>query len=382
MIEGRRNWKEKLQNATDVNSTYVWFHCSSLGEFEQGRPLLEAYKAKNPGHKIVLTFFSPSGYEIRKNYSGADIILYLPFDTKNNVRFFLDIINPEKAFFVKYDFWFRFLSGLQQRNIPVYLVSAIFRENQLFFKWYGGWYRKLLKLFTMLFVQTDESVERLARIGIHNAIKAGDTRFDRVTSLPSSEFNDPALDAFAKDSKVIVCGSTWPPDEELISRYLREEAVNHSVKFIIAPHEIHDKHVQQIINGLGDNRFCRYTSTGKDEAATARILIIDTIGKLSFVYRYGFLSYIGGGFGVGIHNTLEAAVYNLPVIFGPNFEKFNEARDLISENAAFTIMDYTDLKRILNELINDPEKTTRAGKAAGEYVRQHAGATETILSHI
>lgn len=382
MIDGRKNWKEKLVKGIDPKSNYVWFHCSSLGEFEQGRPLIEAYNASHPDKKIVLTFFSPSGYEIRKNYANADIILYLPFDEKRNVDFFLNTIKPEEAFFIKYDYWFWFLNGLKKREIPIYLVSAIFRNNQLFFKWYGGWYRNMLTQFTHIFVQTDNSVKLLNSKGFKNVIKAGDTRFDRVTSLPSTKFNDPLLDAFSKDSDVVVCGSTWPPDEEFISQYIKEFSEDKPVKFIIAPHEIHNKHVQQIMTYLDGVSVCRYTSATAKEAATSKVLIIDTIGKLSYVYRYGMLSYIGGGFGVGIHNTLEAAVYKLPVIFGPNYQKFNEACDLIAVNAAFSIKDYSGLTSVFNTFLNHTEKTKEVGDIAGDYVRQHAGATQIILNQI
>ncbi|MFB6343919.1 3-deoxy-D-manno-octulosonic acid transferase [Saccharicrinis sp. FJH62] len=382
MIAGRKNWKDKLTAGIDPNGQYIWFHCSSLGEFEQGRPLIEAYKMSHPGKKIVLTFFSPSGYEVRKNYPGADLILYLPFDTKSNVKFFLDTVKPEKAVFVKYDYWFWFLTGLKKRAVPTYLVSAIFRENQLFFKWYGGWYRNMLKQFTTIFVQTNDSVKLLESIETENVIKAGDTRFDRVTSLPESQFSDPLLETFAKDSKVVVCGSTWPPDEELISQYIREEVKDRYVKLIIAPHEIHDKHIQQIQERLEGIPVCRYTDPGKVNVSESRVMIVDTIGKLSYIYRYGVLSYIGGGFGVGIHNTLEAAVYDLPVIFGPNYLKFNEACDLINLNAAFSIANYNDLKLKLDQLLHDPERCKKTGKVAGNYVRENAGATQTILQTI
>lgn len=382
MLKGRKAWKKKLHKLVDPNGNYIWFHCSSLGEFEQGRPVLESVKLKHPDKKIVLTFFSPSGYEIRKNYANADIIMYLPIDTKPNVSYFLDTVKPEKAFFVKYDYWYHFLKGLNNRKIPTYLISAIFRKDQLFFKWYGSWYRNMLKQFTKVFVQSHDSLKLLESIHIQNAVLAGDTRFDRVASLPSSKFEDPLLEAFSADNQVIVCGSTWPPDEALISRYILEQNREKSLKFIIAPHEIHDKHVLQILAGLTEVPTCRYTKTTLQEAKQSRVMVIDSIGKLSFIYRYGIFAYIGGGFGVGIHNTLEAAVYKLAVVFGPNYKNFNEACELVKLGAAFSISEYKTFAKTLDILLKNIDSTFKKGQIAGDYVNKKAGATKIILHNV
>lgn len=382
MINGRKGWKSKLTDSIDPNAKYTWFHCSSLGEFEQGRPVLEAYRKKYKHEKIVLTFFSPSGYEIRKNYDQADIILYLPFDTPSNVKAFLNLIQPQKAFFVKYDYWFYFLEGLKKRDIPSYLISAIYRKNQLFFRWYGSWYRKMLNMFTKIFVQNDASGDLLRQAGITNWQKAGDTRFDRVAALPETRFSDMVLDAFCKDTNTVICGSTWPKDENLISNYIKAITSKADIKFIVAPHEIHESHIQHILSELSDISVCRYTKTEAKEAENCSVLLIDTIGKLSFVYRYGFMAYVGGGFGVGIHNTLEAAVYNLPVIFGPNYHKFNEACDLINLKAAHSASDFPSLKKMFDRYIFNKEAAEKTGRIAGEYVRKQSGATHTILQNI
>ena len=361
--------KEKL----DLNARYVWFHAASLGEFEQGRPVMEQLKRDKPETKILLTFFSPSGYEIRKNYAGADIVSYLPLDIPGNAWYFVNLVKPSKAIFIKYEFWPNYLLALQAANVPVFSISSIFRPEQVFFKGYGNWYKSLLKTFKHIFVQDKPSQELLQAHGINNVSVAGDTRFDRVADLASQAKSIPLVEAFVKDAqKVIVAGSTWPKDEELLVRYLKEHA---DVKLILVPHEIHDAHLSGIFKLLG-NDFIRYTQADDSNILSSNCLIVDTIGLLSSIYRYTHVAYIGGGFGVGIHNILEAAVYNVPVVFGPNYQKFREARELITAGGAFSISDYETLEAQLNKLFVDDE----AGKIAGEYVKQNTGATEMIIN--
>lgn len=364
-----------LKEKIDPNARYVWFHAASLGEFEQGRPVIEQLKREKPETKILLTFFSPSGYEIRKNYAGADIVSYLPLDIPGNTRRFVDLVKPCKAIFIKYEFWPNYLLALQAANVPVFSISAIFRPEQVFFKGYGKWYKRLLETFKHIFVQDKLSLELLQAHGINNVSVAGDTRFDRVADLASQAKSIPLVEAFVKDAqKVIVAGSTWPKDEELLVRYLKEHA---DVKLILVPHEIHEAHLSGIFKLL-ENDFIRYTQADDSSILSSNCMVVDTIGLLSSIYRYTKVAYIGGGFGVGIHNTLEAAVYNVPVVFGPNYQKFREARELIAAGGAFSISDYETLEAQLDKLFDDSE----AGKIAGEYVKQNTGATELILKEI
>jgi 3-deoxy-D-manno-octulosonic-acid transferase len=362
-----------LKEKVDPNARYVWFHAASLGEFEQGRPVIEQLKREEPDTKILLTFFSPSGYEIRKNYTGADIVSYLPLDTLGNALRFVDIVKPYKAIFIKYEFWPNYLLALKAAHVPVFSISAIFRPEQVFFKGYGSWYKSLLKTFKHIFVQDKPSKELLQAHGINNVSVAGDTRFDRVADLANQAKSIPLVEAFVKDArKVIVAGSTWPKDEEFLVRYLKEHA---DVKLILVPHEIHEAHLSGIFKQLGTD-FIRYTQADESNILSSNCLIVDTIGLLSSIYRYTNVAYIGGGFGVGIHNTLEAAVYNVPVVFGPNYRKFCEARELIAAGGAFSINDYEMLEAQLDKLFND----TDAGKIAGEYVKQNTGATKMIIN--
>ena len=363
--------KEKL----DPTARYVWFHAASLGEFEQGRPVIEQLKKEQPGKKILLTFFSPSGYEVRKNYTGADIVCYLPLDTPRSARRFVKLVKPAQAIFIKYEFWPNYLLALQAQQIPTYSISAIFRPNQLFFHWYGTWYKKLLKTFKHIFVQDEISLKLLADNGISNATIAGDSRFDRVVDLVSQAKSISLVEAFVKGAqKVIVAGSTWPKDEELLVQYLKSHS---DVKLILVPHEIHEAHLSGIFKLL-DADYVRYTQADEINILTANCLVVDTIGLLSSIYRYANIAYIGGGFGVGIHNTLEAAVYGVPVVFGPTFQKFREARELIAVGGAFSIDGYESLQLHLDQLFEDQ----RAGQAAGAYVRKNTGATEMILKSL
>lgn len=364
-----------LKQKIEPNTSYVWFHAASLGEFEQGRPVIEQLKKLKPETRIILTFFSPSGYEIRKNYTGADIVSYLPLDTASSAKKFIELVNPSKAIFIKYEFWPNYLMALQTANVPVYSISAIFRNEQIFFKWYGKWYKKLLQEIQHIFVQDNFSLEILKSHGIDRVSVAGDTRFDRVADLAAQAKNIPLVEAFVKGAdKVIVAGSSWPKDEELLVRYLK---LHPDLKMILVPHEIHAAHIAGISKLLNEN-FVRYTEATGENVQTTNCLVIDTIGLLSSIYRYAHVAYIGGGFGVGIHNTLEAAVWNVPVVFGPNYQKFREARELIAIGGAFSITSYEQFETEFDKLLND----TKAGKTAGEYVKQNTGATQLILKEI
>lgn len=355
-------------------SRYVWFHAASLGEFEQGRPVIEQLKKEKPATKILLTFFSPSGYEVRKDYAGADIVSYLPLDTPYAAGAFVKLVKPTKAIFIKYEFWPNYLMALQSAKVPVYSISAIFRPTQIFFKWYGGWYLNLLKSFRHIFVQDQSSLELLGQHGISKISVAGDTRFDRVYDLCQQAKELPLIESFVQGKQVIVAGSTWPKDEEMLVRYLN---LHPDVKLILVPHEIHEAHILEI-SKLLDGRFVRYSEVAEANLAEASCLVVDTIGILSSIYRYANVAYIGGGFGVGIHNTLEAAVWSVPVVFGPNYHRFREARKLIAVGGAFSISNYTLLETQLNKLLKD----TSAGKMAGEYVKGNTGATRLILKKI
>ncbi len=371
LCKGQQSAFALLKEKVEPDAQYIWFHAASLGEFEQGRPVIEQLKKYSPAIKILLTFFSPSGYEIRKNYSNADIIVYLPLDTPANANRLLNSIKISKAIFVKYEFWPNYLLALQKENIPVFSISAIFRPNQLFFKNYGFWYRNLLKTFNHIFVQDRFSADLLKQHGIINTTVCGDTRFDRVYDLFSQAKQLPLIEEFCKNNKVIVAGSTWQKDEELLVQFLK---LHSGVKLILVPHEIHFAHITAI-SKLLDGKFVQFTNANYSNIKSTNCLVVDTIGILSSIYRYANVAYIGGGFGVGIHNALEAAVYGVPVVFGPNYHKFREACELIAVGGAFSISNYVVLEAQLDRLFADKQ----AGKIAGEYVKQNTGATEMIL---
>lgn len=356
----------------------IWFHCASLGEFEQGRPVIEAIRERLPGRKILLTFFSPSGYEKRKDYHGADYVMYLPLDTSRNASRMLDLLSVEMALFIKYEFWYHFLKELAWREIPTYLVSGNFRADQLFFKWYGGWYRRFLNLFTHIFVQNHESESLLAGIGQHHVSLAGDTRFDRVYEIKHSPFTHPALEDFGKDSAIIVAGSTWEQDEQLLAQVYGK--LPELVSWIIAPHELSEGHLRNL-----QERFpgaACYTQLESGVPEGCRVILVDTIGKLSFLYRYGVMAYIGGGFGKGIHNILEAATYGLPVIFGPTYKKFSEAVELTSLGGAFPIGNSEDLLSTIRQQLENPGLLKTTSQIASNFVSARVGATLTILDKV
>ena len=375
---GERAAFDVLRQSVIPGADYIWFHAASLGEFEQGRPLMEALRRDHPEYKILLTFFSPSGYEVRKNYEGADIICYLPLDTPINAIRFLRLVRPVKAFFIKYEFWYNYLHILRHRGIPVYSVSSIFRPSQVFFRWYGHEYAHVLRCVTHFFVQNEESQRLLEGIGLRNATVVGDTRFDRVLQIKSAARQLPIAEAFSKGHKVFVAGSSWPPDEEVFIKYFN----NHpDWRLIIAPHVIGDDHLRQI-HSLLNMPTVHYTDTTPEEAAEARCLIINCFGLLSSIYQYGQVAYVGGGFGVGIHNVLEAAVWDMPVIFGPNNKRFQEAQGLLASGGGFEIDCYETFDELMDHLDTDANKLLQASQAAGTFVKGQAGATAKVLEAV
>ena len=378
MTRGRRETLARIRERRKPGDRYLWLHASSLGEFEQGRPLIEAVKKEHPEIKVCLTFFSPSGYEVRKNYAGADIVAYLPFDTSSDLRAFLDLLAPEMAIFVKYEFWLNALSLLRERGIPTYLISAKFRPSQPFFKPWGGLFREALKGFTEIFVQEKGSLDLLRSIGIDRVTVAGDTRADRVIEIAEHAEKLPIVEAFAIEKPVLVVGSSWDKDEERYLPFLKEH--RGELLTIIAPHEVHEERIVSLLESLKPLKAHRYTKGVPPEGT--EVLVIDRIGILSSVYAYGTIAYIGGGFGAGIHNTLEPAVYGLPVLFGPKYGKFAEALSLLERGGAYSIETAEELSEILGRLLSDPAFCQRASREARDFVRESAGATRLILSRL
>lgn len=378
MVKGHWVVYDILRQQREKGAKYIWFHAASLGEFEQGRPMIESIKERHPEYKILLTFFSPSGYEVRKGYDKADIVCYLPFDKPRNVRKFLDLAQPCMAFFIKYEFWKNYLDELEKRNIPTYSISSIFRRNQIFFKWYGGLYRNVLKNFDCLYVQNELSKRYLSKIGIENVKIVGDTRFDRVLDIRKLAKELPLIEKFKDDKFTIVAGSSWQPDEDLFIEYFNTHL---ETKLIIAPHVINDLHLVEIIKKL-KRPYVKYSKANMENISKADCVIIDCFGLLSSIYRYGEVAYIGGGFGVGIHNILEAAVYGMPVVFGPKFDKFKEAKELIANKGGYTIKNYEQMSTLFDRFITDKEFLKATGNIAGNYVSSNAGATEKILKDL
>lgn len=405
MWRGEREAVDLLKEKVDPTAKYVWFHAASLGEFEQGRPLIEQLRATHPEYKILLTFFSPSGYEVRKNYEGADIVCYLPLDTIRNARRFLRAVHPVMAFFIKYEFWYNYLHILKHRGVPVYSVSSIFRPGQVFFKWYGRNYAKVLHCITHFFVQNEISLQLLKGIGIDEATVVGDTRFDRVLQIKEQSKELPIVEAFkgingkgsackeelsekackedlskngSKGCKIFVAGSSWQPDEDIFIRFFNDHP---DWKLIIAPHVIGEDHLAYILDKL-QMKAVRYTQATEQSAAEARCLIIDCFGLLSTIYRYGEIAYVGGGFGVGIHNVPEAAVWGVPVLFGPNNKRFQEAQDLLACKGSFEVTDYDSFNTIISHLISDDQFRHQCGEASANYVKSRSGATDIIMKSV
>lgn len=384
MWEGEHDTWRILDEKVDPAAKYIWFHAASLGEFEQGRPIMERIRREHPEYKLLLTFFSPSGYEVRKNYEGADIICYLPIDTIGNARRFLRTVRPVMAFFVKYEFWSNYLHILKHRNIPLYSVSSIFRPGQIFFRWYGRGYGRVLNCFSHFFVQNEQSRQLLHSIGIDGVSVTGDTRFDRVLQIRDAGKHLPIVESFiagngvGEKPKVFIAGSSWPPDEDIFIKYFNE---HRDWKLIIAPHVIGEDHLKQILSKL-ERKAVRYTQTTPETVAGAECLIIDCFGLLSSIYHYADVTYVGGGFGVGIHNVLEAAVWAKPVIFGPNNKNFQEAQGLIKAGGGFEIKDHDAFATLMKRFDTDDDYLHSCSAAAAAYVESLAGATDRILKEV
>jgi len=377
-IRGRRGWRAHLAAAFQEGDRIIWFHCASLGEFEQGRPLIEGIRKRFPGHRILLTFFSPSGYEKRKNYEGADYVMYLPLDTARNAAGMIGSLSLEMVFFIKYEFWYHYLHRLKKEAIPLYLASGSFRPDQLFFQGYGRWYRKFLECFTHIYVQHAASKKLLENAGIHSVSVAGDTRFDRVNSVVKADFSHPALEAWTRGSRVIVAGSVWEKDMQLLEYAFRE--LSDDIRWIIAPHEVGGGHLEHIRRHFPDA--ASFTESGEGVPAGTRVVIVDSIGQLSYLYRFGTLAYIGGGFGKGIHNVLEAAAYGLPVVFGPRYEKFKEAVELSALGAAFPVSHREALLSTLCQQLENPDLLKTASETARRYVAERLGSTAFIIDNV
>lgn len=392
-IVGRKDIFKKIKlaiaasNSKAPNSKLIWFHCASLGEFEQGRPLMELMKKQDSSIKILLTFFSPSGYEIRKNYSGADLVFYLPIDTPKYAQKFIEISKPTAVFFIKYEFWYNYLNELKNKNIPTYLVSGIFREDHYFFKPLGSWFRKQLDCFTHFYLQDEQSEKLLNSIGYANTTVTGDTRFDRVSEVAKQVQKIDFVEQFIQDKKILIVGSSWEEDEKIIANFLenpKSQILNY--KIIIAPHEIDENHIASIeakfIPLLRRAGGClRYSSANESNIKDAQILIIDNIGMLSSLYQYGTIAYIGGGFGKGIHNILEAATFGLPIIFGPNYQKFTEAKDLIKLGGAFSIKEVSELEKTML-LLEDKDVLQTASHISKYFVQSRVGASDKIFKSL
>ena len=376
-VDGRRNWALHLTQMLGSNTAPIaWFHAASLGEFEQGRPVMEAYRTQYPDHKILLTFFSPSGYEVRKNYAGADYVLYLPADTPTNARQFVGVVNPRIAFFIKYEFWYNYLRELKAADVPTVSFSAIFRSNQLFFRPWGGFYRKLLGYFDHILVQNQESVDLLVSVGISNVTLAGDTRFDRVAQVAAAKQEIPVAQAFKNSQPLLVVGSAWQADMDVLIPFINQ--FDGSLKVIIAPHEIHDDEIERWRGQLGKPTV-RYSEIMKDRTpipTDAQTLFIDNVGMLSSLYQYGEFACIGGAFGKGLHNILEAATFGMPLFFGPNYGKFQEAVDLVSEGAAFPVGSTAEFTAAFAAQYGNRTEATRISR---DYVQRNIGATGKVM---
>jgi 3-deoxy-D-manno-octulosonic-acid transferase len=379
MIKGQSRTYDKLRNRLDKDGGYIWIHASSLGEFEQGRPLIEMIKSHDANAKILLTFFSPSGYEVRKNYDKVDLVCYLPFDLPHNVKKFLDLVKPSMAIFVKYEFWGNYLGELHRRDVPTYIISSIFRPGQIFFRPWGGIFRGILKDFTTIFVQNEESKRLLGEIGVNNVVIGGDTRFDRVADVRDSAKEFPVIAKFVENHPfTLIMGSSWQPDEDIVIPYFNTHP---QMKLIIAPHEFDMQRLRVIMSKITRNA-AFYSATSEEGAGKLDCIIIDCFGILSSLYRYGQMAYIGGGFGAGIHNINEAAVYNIPVVFGPNNGKFREAKDLIDCGGGFEITTAEQFSEVADSLLNDRDNMRHCGAVAGNYIKSHLGSTQLIYKAI
>jgi len=379
-IDGRKGLFTKLEKSGIIGKQIIWVHCSSLGEFEQGRPVIENLRNSFPSHKILLTFFSPSGYEVRKSYEGADFITYMPLDSKRNAHRFIDMVRPQLVIFIKYEFWFNYIAELYKHKIPLIFASVIFRPSQHFFKPWGRWFAKQLNKATFIFVQNNESIKLLEKIKVYHADISGDTRFDRVIQLPEEDVSFPVIESFKGDSKLIIGGSTWPAGEKMLLDLLNRS--DEDFKIVIAPHLINNEHIDEIVALFKKYDPILYSNGEPEKDNKSRVLIIDNIGFLSMIYRYANIAYIGGGFGVGIHNLLEASTYGVPVVFGPNHDRFREAIDLKVNGGGFTINNANECFKIIDKLLKDQDLYDSSSKAASSYVANNAGATQMIISKV
>ena len=377
-VNGRKNVFSILEEKIKSSDKTIWFHSASLGEYEQGLPVIEKIKEKYPDHKIIVTFFSPSGYEVRKNNTVADVTVYLPLDTKSNAKQFLKLAHPELAFFIKYEFWLNYLKELETSKTPTYLISGIFRDNQMFFKWYGGFYRKALKAFTYFFVQNESSKEKIEAIGFHNVIVSGDTRFDRVNAILGRDNTLDFIENFKNDSPTVVIGSSWPKDEALLAEYINQ-APEH-VKFIIAPHNIKPDQITSLKSQITKSTVL-FSEKRDLDLSGYNVFIIDTIGLLTKIYSYGTIAYVGGGFGnPGIHNILEPATFGIPIVIGPNYSNFAEAVQLVALEGCITISNSKELKETLDRLLNDTNFFEEKSSICRSYIQDNKGATNTIMN--
>lgn len=379
-VEGRKNVFSILEEKINADDKTIWFHSASLGEYEQGLPVIEKIKEKFPEHKIIVTFFSPSGYEVRKNNTVADVTVYLPLDSKSNAKRFLKLIHPELAFFIKYEFWLNYLKELEKSKTPTYLISGIFRDNQMFFKWYGGFYRKALNAFTYFFVQNEKSKQKIESLGFKNVIVSGDTRFDRVNAILERDNRLDYVESFKNNQPTIVIGSSWPKDEILIAEYINQ-APDH-IKFIIAPHNIKPDQISDLQSKITKPTILFSEKENKD-LSIYNVFIIDTIGILTKIYSYGTIAYVGGGFGnPGIHNILEPATFGIPIVIGPNYSNFAEAVDLVKIGGCISISTNIELKEILDRLLNDKSFLEEKSEICRSFIQNNKGATETIMKLI
>ncbi|OOV20074.1 3-deoxy-D-manno-octulosonic acid transferase [Flavobacterium sp. LM4] len=379
-VDGRKNVFTILEEKINPEDKTIWFHSASLGEYEQGLPVIEKIKERYPTHKIIVTFFSPSGYEVRKNNNVADITIYLPLDTKSNAKQFLKLTHPELVFFIKYEFWLNYLKELEKLKTPTYLISGIFRDNQMFFKWYGGFYRKALKTFTYFFVQNENSKQKIESIGFQNVIVAGDTRFDRVNAILERDNSLEFIETFKNNQPTIVIGSSWPKDEVLLAEYINEAPEN--VKFIIAPHNIKTEQIENLKNAI-TKKTVLFSEKENKILTDYTVFIINTVGLLTKIYSYGTIAYVGGGFGnPGIHNILEPATFGIPIVIGPNYSKFAEAIELVKLGGCTTISNTENLKHAFNQLLSDNNFLEEKGKICQSYIQNNKGATNTIIKAI
>ena len=378
-VQGRSQTFSILKNKIQKENKTIWTHVASLGEFEQGLPVIEKLKITYPTHKIVITFFSPSGYEVKKNTAVADAVVYLPLDTRRNAKRFIKTVNPVLAIFVKYEIWPNYLKELKEKQVPILLISAIFRKEQVFFKWYGGIMRKALQAFAHFFVQDNNSVALLKSINLNNATLSGDTRFDRVAEILERDNKLSFMDRFKGNETCFVAGSTWPEDEEIIAKFINETQKH--LKFVLAPHNIKTEHIQSLKKSIS-KKVVFYTEIEHNDISSCDVLIINTVGLLTKIYSYADIAYVGGAFATGLHNTLEPAVFGIPIIIGPDYKGFNEAEKLVAENGILVTRDYDEFTTTLDNLLKNPEYLKNAGVINSNFVKENKGASVQVMAHI